>query len=203
VIVEGFVDFDYEITLLTVQHVDGVAFCEPIGHRQEGGDYQESWQPQPMSLSARAECEQIAARITGELGGHGIFGVEFFIHGDEVWFSEVSPRPHDTGMVTLISQDLTEFALHVRAILGMPVPAIRQRGPAASAVIIAEGDSSSIVFGNLERALTEPDTQLRLFGKPEVLGERRMGVGLALGGDLEEARAKALTVAQMVSVELE
>ena len=203
VIVEGFVDFDYEITLLTVQHVDGVAFCEPIGHRQEGGDYQESWQPQPMSLSARAECEQIAALVTGELGGHGIFGVEFFIEGDEVWFSEVSPRPHDTGMVTLISQDLSEFALHVRAILGMPVPVIRQRGPAASAVIIAEGDSSSILFGNLERALTAPDTQLRLFGKPEVLGERRMGVGLALGGDLEEARAKALTVAQMVSVELE
>ena len=203
VIVEGFVDFDYEITLLTIQHIDGVAFCEPIGHRQEGGDYQESWQPQPMSISAREECERLAALVTGQLGGYGLFGVEFFIQGDEVWFSEVSPRPHDTGMVTLISQDMSEFALHVRAILGMPVPVIRQRGPAASAVIIAEGNSDSVRFGNLEGALTEPDTQLRLFGKPEVKGERRMGVGLALGNDIDNARAKALGVAQAVSVELE
>ena len=203
VIVEGFVDFDYEITLLTIQHIDGVAFCEPIAHRQEGGDYQESWQPQPMSITAREECDRIAALVTGQLGGYGLFGVEFFIQGDEVWFSEVSPRPHDTGMVTLISQDLSEFALHVRAILGMPVPVIRQRGPAASAVIIAEGNSDSVRFGNLEGALTEPDTQLRLFGKPEVKGERRMGVGLALGNDIDNARAKALGVAQAVSVELE
>ena len=156
-----------------------------------------------MSIPAREECERIAALVTGQLGGYGLFGVEFFIQGDEVWFSEVSPRPHDTGMVTLISQDLSEFALHVRAILGMPVPAIRQLGPAASAVIIAEGNSASVKFGNLEDALVEPDTQLRLFGKPEVRGERRMGVGLALGNDVDNARAKAFSVAQAVSVELE
>jgi phosphoribosylglycinamide formyltransferase 2 len=180
VIIEGFVDFDYEITLLTVQHVNGCSFCDPIGHRQEGGDYQESWQPQPMSENAIKECQRIAELVTSELGGHGIFGVEFFIKGDDVYFSEVSPRPHDTGMVTLISQDLSQFALHARAILGLPVSNIRTRGPAASSVILVEGQSKSVTFKNLEKALAEEDTQIRLFGKPEVNGERRMGVALAL-----------------------
>ena len=200
VIVEGFIDFDYEITLLTVRHRDGVTFCDPIGHRQEGGDYQESWQPQPMSAAALAECQRIAERVTGELGGSGIFGVEFFIKDDAVWFSEVSPRPHDTGMVTLISQDLSEFALHARAILGLPVPVIRQFGPAASAVILAHGDSDRVSFGNLDRALAAPDTQIRLFGKPEVRGERRMGVALALDDTVEEARNKAMAAAASVDV---
>lgn len=201
VIVEGFVDFDYEITLLTVRHGEGdVSFCEPVGHRQAGGDYQESWQPQPMSAGARAECERVAAAVTGALGGRGLFGVEFFIKDDVVWFSEVSPRPHDTGMVTLIGQDLSEFALHARAILGLPIPVIRQHGPAASAVILACGDSDAVTFGNLDDALRAPDTQLRLFGKPEVRGERRMGVALALGDSLEEAREKARTVAAAVTV---
>lgn len=200
VIVEGFIDFDYEITLLTVRHRDGVTFCEPIGHRQEGGDYQESWQPQPMSDTALAECQRIAEQVTGELGGSGIFGVEFFIKDDAVWFSEVSPRPHDTGMVTLISQDLSEFALHARAILGLPVPVIRQFGPAASAVILAHGDSDQVSFGNLDKALALPDTQIRLFGKPEVHGERRMGVGLALADSIDAARAKASAVALAVDI---
>ncbi|MBT3993279.1 MAG: formate-dependent phosphoribosylglycinamide formyltransferase, partial [Gammaproteobacteria bacterium] len=195
VIVEGFVDFDYEITLLTVQHINGCSFCDPIGHRQEGGDYQESWQPQPMSDNALAECQRIANLVTSELGGQGIFGVEFFIKGDDVYFSEVSPRPHDTGMVTLISQDLSQFALHARAILGLPVSNIRTRGPAASAVILVEGVSNSVEFKNLENALIEDDTQIRLFGKPEVNGERRMGVALALSDTVENARAKALKVA--------
>ncbi|MDE0191150.1 MAG: formate-dependent phosphoribosylglycinamide formyltransferase [Gammaproteobacteria bacterium] len=202
VIVEGFIDFDYEITLLTVRHRDGVTFCAPIGHRQEGGDYQESWQPQPMTDAALAECQRIAERVTGELGGSGLFGVEFFIKDDAVWFSEVSPRPHDTGMVTLVSQDLSEFALHARAILGLPVPVIRQFGPAASAVILAHGDSDRVSFGNLEGALTAPDTQIRLFGKPEVHGERRMGVGLALADSIDAARAKAGAVAAAVDIEL-
>ena len=201
VIVEGFIDFDYEITLLTVRHRDGVTFCAPIGHRQEGGDYQESWQPQPMTDAALAECQRIAELVTGELGGSGIFGVEFFIKDDAVWFSEVSPRPHDTGMVTLISQDLSEFALHARAILGLPVPVVRQFGPAASAVILAHGDSDRVSFGNLEGALAPPDTQVRLFGKPEVHGERRMGVGLALADSIDAARAKATAVAATVDVE--
>lgn len=200
VIVEGFIDFDYEITLLTVRHRDGVTFCEPIGHRQEGGDYQESWQPQPMSDAALAECQRIAEQVTGELGGSGIFGVEFFIKDDAVWFSEVSPRPHDTGMVTLISQDLSEFALHARAILGLPVPVIRQFGPAASAVILAQGDSHRVSFGNLEAALATPDTQIRLFGKPDVHGERRMGVALALDDTVEKARNKAIAAAASVDV---
>ncbi len=198
VIVEGFVDFDYEITLLTVQHIGGVSFCAPIGHRQAGGDYQESWQPQPMSPVALAESERIAALVTAELGGYGLFGVEFFIKGDEVYFSEVSPRPHDTGMVTLISQDLSEFALHARAILGLPIPNIACRGPAASAVVLVSGDSDQVTFAGLEEALGQPDTQLRLFGKPQVQGERRMGVALALGETLEDARSKASAAAASV-----
>ena len=200
VIVEGLVDFDYEITLLTVRHRDGVAFCAPIGHRQESGDYRESWQPQPMSDAALAECQRIAAQVTGELGGSGIFGVEFFIRDDAVWFSEVSPRPHDTGMVTLISQDLSEFALHARAILGLPVPGIRQFGPSASAVILAHGDSDRVAFANLEGALEAQDTQIRLFGKPEVHGERRMGVALARADSIAAARAKAKAAAEAVEV---
>ncbi|WP_243438204.1 formate-dependent phosphoribosylglycinamide formyltransferase [Fundidesulfovibrio soli] len=202
VIVEGFVDFDYEITLLTVRHAGGVSFCEPIGHRQEKGDYRESWQPHPMSAAALAEAERMAKAVTGALGGRGIFGVELFIKGDMVLFSEVSPRPHDTGMVTLISQDLSEFALHVRAILGLPIPAIRLYGPAASRVILAEGDSTAPAFEVAPEALAEPDTSLRLFGKPEVHGARRMGVALALGKDVEEAKAKAIRAASHVTVKL-
>lgn len=202
VIIEGFVDFDYEITLLTVQHVNGCSFCDPIGHRQEGGDYQESWQPQPMSENAIKECQRIAELVTSELGGYGIFGVEFFIKGDDVYFSEVSPRPHDTGMVTLISQDLSQFALHARAILGLPVSNIRTRGPAASSVILVEGQSKSVTFKNLEKALTEEDTQIRLFGKPEVNGERRMGVALALSDNIKNARSKALKVSETIEYEL-
>jgi len=198
VIVEGFVDFDYEITLLTVRHADGVSFCAPIGHRQEGGDYQESWQPQPMAEAALAECERIATAVTDALGGYGLFGVEFFIKGDKVYFSEVSPRPHDTGLVTLLSQDLSEFALHARAILGLPVPTIRSRGPAASAVILVRGDSSCVRFTGVDAALAEPDTEVRLFGKPEVQGERRMGVALALGSDVADARTKASAAAAKV-----
>jgi len=202
VIVEGFVDFDYEITLLTVRHRDGTSFCEPIGHRQQDGDYRESWQPQPMAEPVLQRCQQIAEQVTAALGGRGIFGVELFIKGGEVYFSEVSPRPHDTGMVTLISQDLSEFALHARAILGLPVPAIRNLGPSASAVILVQGESSEVSFGNLEQALTEPDTDLRLFGKPEVSGQRRMGVALARGGDVEEAKRKAIEAAARVEIEL-
>lgn len=198
VIVEGFVEFDYEITLLTVRAVDGTHFCAPIGHRQERGDYRESWQPQPMSEAALAEAQRIARAVTDNLGGYGVFGVEFFVRGDTVYFSEVSPRPHDTGLVTLISQDLSEFALHARAILGLPIPTIRQRGPAASAVILVEGDSDQVQFRGLDRALSSPDTQLRLFGKPEVRGERRLGVALALGKDIEEAKAKAVAAATAV-----
>ena len=202
VIVEGFVDFDYEITLLTVRHEGGTSFCEPIGHRQEGGDYRESWQPQPMSAAARAECERIAELVTADLGGFGLFGMEFFIRGDEVWFSEVSPRPHDTGMVTLVGQQLSEFSLHARAILGLPIPVIRQHGPSASAVILAHGKSSDITYANLDQALAEADTELRLFGKPEVDGERRLGVALARADSIEEARSRARTVAEAVRVKL-
>ncbi len=191
VIVEGFVEFDYEITLLTIRHAGGTSFCAPIGHLQIDGDYRESWQPQPMSAAALVEAQRVAEKVTAELGGHGLFGVELFIRGDEVLFSEVSPRPHDTGLVTLISQDLSEFALHVRAILGLPIPTIRQHGPAASCALLVEGESKDVIFTGLESALTEPDTAIRLFGKPEVKGKRRMGVALALGADLEEARAKA------------
>ncbi|NKN31873.1 formate-dependent phosphoribosylglycinamide formyltransferase [Marichromatium bheemlicum] len=202
VIVEGFIAFDYEITLLTVRHRDGTAFCAPIGHRQEDGDYRESWQPHPMTPTALARAREIAARVTEALGGRGIFGVELFVRGDEVIFSEVSPRPHDTGMVTLISQDLSEFALHARAILGLPIPEIRQHGPAASAVILVEGESPRPRFTNLAEALAEPGTDLRLFGKPEVLGRRRMGVALACGHDIEDAKARALRAASRVRVEL-
>lgn len=200
VIVEGFVDFDYEITLLTVRHRDGTSFCQPIGHRQEDGDYRESWQPQPMSATALAESQRIAQAVTDALGGLGVFGVELFIKGDTVFFSEVSPRPHDTGLVTLISQDLSEFALHARAILGLPIPNIAQHGPSASAVILVEGRSKNVCFGDLEKALAEPDTQIRLFGKPEVKGKRRMGVAVARGKDIDDAVAKARRAAAAVSV---
>ncbi len=202
VIVEGFIDFDYEITLLTVRHVGGTTFCAPIGHRQVKGDYHESWQPQAMSPKALAESERVAKAVTEALGGRGLFGVELFVKGDQVWFSEVSPRPHDTGLVTLISQDLSEFALHARAILGLPIPAIRQFGPSASAVILVDGESQQVSFGNLGAALTEPDSALRLFGKPEVSGQRRMGVALARAESIEEARAKATRSAEAVVIEL-
>ncbi|MEC8861055.1 MAG: formate-dependent phosphoribosylglycinamide formyltransferase [Pseudomonadota bacterium] len=202
VIVEGFVDFDYEITLLTVRHRDGTSFCEPIGHRQERGDYRESWQPQAMSDQALARAREVAEAVTGALGGYGLFGVELFVKGDQVYFSEVSPRPHDTGLVTLISQNLSEFALHARAILGLPVPLIRQRGPSASAVLLVAGDSDCVSFSNLAQALSEPDTDLRLFGKPEVRGERRMGVALANGESVDEAIAKALRVINTIEVKV-
>ena len=202
VIVEGFVDFDYEITLLTVRHVGGTTFCAPIGHRQEAGDYHESWQPQAMTEAALAESQRIALAVTGALGGRGVFGVELFVKGDQAWFSEVSPRPHDTGMVTMISQDLSEFALHARAILGLPIPLIRQLGPSASAVLLVSGKSNNVSFGNIQQALVEPDTQLRLFGKPEVDGQRRMGVALARGETVDEARKKASRVAGSIDVSL-
>ena len=200
VIVEGFVEFDYEITLLTVRHVGGTSFCAPVGHRQVDGDYHESWQPQPMSDKAREAAESMARRVTESLGGRGIFGVEMFVKGDDVLFSEVSPRPHDTGMVTMVGQDLSEFALHARAILGLPIPVIRQRGPSASYVILGEGESENIRYEIGDEALSEPDTELRLFGKPEMHGHRRLGVGLARGATLDEARAKAKRVAQAVRV---
>jgi len=202
VIIEGFVDFDYEITLLTVRHAAGTSFCEPIGHMQIDGDYRESWQPQPMSQLARAEAEHIARSITDGLGGFGLFGVELFVKGDEVYFSEVSPRPHDTGMVTLISQDLSEFALHARAILGLPIPNIHQHGPSASSVILVEGTSQQVEFTHLDRALSQPDTQLRLFGKPAVEGKRRMGVALARGANLDEALEKARKASGAVDITL-
>ena len=190
VIVEGFVNFDYEITQLTVRHINGTSFCEPIGHVQVDGDYRESWQPQAMTLAAREKAREIATKITDALGGRGIFGVELFIKGDDVIFSEVSPRPHDTGMVTMISQDLSQFALHARAVLGLPGPNITFHGPSASRAVVVEGDSNQLQFGNLENVLSLPDTQMRFFGKPEVHGHRRMAVLLARGTSLEEARAK-------------
>ncbi len=202
VIIEGFVDFDYEITQLILRHVGGTSFCDPIGHIQVDGDYRESWQPQPMSETAQANARDYAKKITDALGGRGIFGVELFIKGDEVYFSEVSPRPHDTGMVTLISQDLSQFALHARAILGLPIPNIHQHGPSASAVILVEGMSQSVTFSNLNAALTEPDTQLRLFGKPEVAGKRRMGVAVARAESIDAAREKARQAAAAVEVSL-
>ena len=202
VIVEGFVDFDYEITLLTVRHLDGTSFCDPVGHVQIDGDYRESWQPQPMSDTALANAREYAQKITDALGGRGIFGVELFVKGDDVLFSEVSPRPHDTGMVTMIAQDLSQFALHARAILGLPIPNIVQHGPSASAVILVEGNSEQVSFGNLNEALAEPDTQLRLFGKPQVKGKRRMGVAIARDDTLEAAREKAKRVAAAVEVKL-
>ena len=191
VIVEGFVDFDYEITLLTVRSVSGTVFCEPIGHIQIDGDYRYSWQPQPMSAKAIESAREIARKVTDALGGYGIFGVELFIKGDEVIFSEVSPRPHDTGMVTMISQDLSEFALHARALLGLPVPAIRFYSPSASRAVVVEGDTDKIEMDNLENVLAEPGTQMRIFGKPEIKGHRRMGVILATDENVEAARAKA------------
>jgi phosphoribosylglycinamide formyltransferase 2 len=198
VIVEGFVAFDYEITLLTLRHRGGTSFCAPIGHLQVDGDYRESWQPQPLGAAALEEAQRIAAAVTAELGGAGIFGVEFFVRGEQVWFSEVSPRPHDTGLVTLVSQDLSEFALHVRAILGLPVPAIRQLGPAASCAILLQGESRDVCFHALDRALAVPDVQLRLFGKPEVHGRRRMGVALARAGAIAAAREAARRAAEAV-----
>ena len=202
VIVEGFVDFDYEITQLTVRHSGGTSFCEPIGHVQVSGDYRESWQPHPMSETAQQEARHYAKAITEALGGYGVFGVELFIKGDEVLFSEVSPRPHDTGMVTMISQDLSQFALHARAILGLPIPVIRQFGHSASSVILVEGKSENVSFSNLDEALLTPDTQLRLFGKPMVNGQRRMGVALARADSIESAREKANQVVSKVNVSL-
>jgi phosphoribosylglycinamide formyltransferase 2 len=202
VIIEGFVNFDFEITLLTVRHRDGTSFCAPIGHRQEAGDYRESWQPQPMTEKALSRAQSMAEKVTTALGGSGLFGVEFFIKGDDVIFSEVSPRPHDTGLVTLVSQDLSEFALHARAILGLPIPAIRQNGASASSVILVSGESSNVQFSDLEKALVTPDTQLRLFGKPEVAGSRRMGVALALADSIGQARDKANACATAVKVTL-
>ncbi|WP_237061584.1 formate-dependent phosphoribosylglycinamide formyltransferase [Microbulbifer zhoushanensis] len=211
VIVEGFVDFDYEITLLTIRHDDGsgndkgnivTSFCAPIGHRQADGDYQESWQPQAMSAAALSRAQEIAKAVTDNLGGRGLFGVELFVKGDEVIFSEVSPRPHDTGLVTLISQDLSEFALHARAILGLPIPNIQLHCASASSVLLVEGDSTQVQFGNLGAALSRPDTQLRLFGKPEIAGKRRLGVALARADDTETARNTANAVIADIEVKL-
>jgi phosphoribosylglycinamide formyltransferase 2 len=202
VIVEGFVAFDYEITLLTVRHVDGVSFCAPIGHRQQDGDYRESWQPQTMSDLALAEARRQAGAVTEALGGCGVFGVEFFVKGDAVFFSEVSPRPHDTGLVTLISQELSEFALHARAILGLPIPVIHQYGPAASCAVLAEGEGTAPRYHGIAQALAEPDTQLRLFGKPAVSGRRRMGVTLARADTVDAAIAKAVRAAGKLRIEL-
>jgi phosphoribosylglycinamide formyltransferase 2 len=196
VIVEGFVDFDYEITLLTVRHAGGTDFCAPIGHLQIAGDYRESWQPHPMSTIALEESRRIATRITEALGGRGVFGVELFVKDDRVWFSEVSPRPHDTGMVTLISQDLSEFALHVRAILGLPIPSIRLHGASASCAVLIDADTANLSFTQVESVLQEQDTALRLFGKPEVRGHRRMGVTLARADSVERARDVARDMAE-------
>ena len=201
VIIEEMIDFDYEITLLTVRHINGTSFCEPIGHRQINGDYIESWQPQQMPDSALAKAKDVALSITNALGGYGIFGVELFIKGDEVWFSEVSPRPHDTGLVTLISQDLSEFALHVRAILGLPIPNIKQHGPSASHVIKVKGKGDNISFTNLNKALEQDDTQIKLFGKPSVDGKRRLGVAVACGKNIDTARAKARASANAIQTE--
>ena len=200
-IVEGFVDFDYEITLLTVRHAGGTTFCAPIGHWQKDGDYRESWQPQPMSDLALARSQEIALAITDDLGGWGVFGVELFVQGDEVWFSEVSPRPHDTGLVTLASQDLSQFALHARAILGLPIPAIVQLGPSASCAMLAQGHGAP-VFSHVEQALQKPDTGLRLFGKPRVEGQRRVGVTLGRSPDVDTARALAREAAETIHIEL-
>ena len=202
VIVEGFIDFDYEITLLTVRHVGGTTFLEPIGHHQVGGDYQESWQPQIMTPAAKAKAQEIAGKITGALGGRGIFGVEMFIKGDQVIFSEVSPRPHDTGMVTMITQDLSEFALHARAILGLPIPNIAFHGPGASKAIVVDGTSRQVAFKNVEKVLSEPDTAMRIFGKGELNGHRRLGVMLARGKDTDEALKKVFAMREKLEVEL-
>ena len=201
VIVEGFVDFDYEITLLTVRHIGGTSFCEPIGHYQKNGDYQRSWQPQPMSETAIVKAREIAKKVTDALGGYGIFGVEFFIKGDDVIFSELSPRPHDTGMVTLISQHLSEFALHVRALLGLPIPEIKFYGPSASRALLAEGNSTDIIFTGMEEALSIPGTDMRVFGKPEVKGHRRMGVMLATADNVDAACEKVEEAASKIKIE--
>ena len=202
VIVEGFVKFDYEITLLTVRHIGGTSFLAPIGHRQQNGDYQESWQPQAMSDVALQKAQHIAEKITGALGGRGIFGVEMFVCGDEVIFNEVSPRPHDTGMVTLISQELSEFALHARAILGLPIPEINLISPSASKAIVVQGKSNQVQFGNLENVLAEPNTNIRLFGKGEVNGHRRMGVILARDISVEKALEKAFRAYEKLEITL-
>jgi len=201
VIVEGFVEFDYEITLLTVRHKNGTSFCEPIGHVQSDGDYRQSWQPQPMTDDALSSAQKVAESITSALGGYGIFGVELFIKGDEVIFSEVSPRPHDTGLVTLISQDISQFALHARAILGLPIPNIMQHGPCASSVILGEGHSEEISFNGVDKALSEPDTQIRLFGKPSISGRRRLGVAVARGNSIDEAKDKAIRASEAINIQ--
>jgi len=200
IIIEKFVPFDYEITLLTVRHVDGTTFCKPIGHRQENGDYRESWQPQPMSEAALAKAQEYARKITDALGGRGIFGVELFVKDDDIIFSEVSPRPHDTGLVTVISQDLSEFALHVRAILGLPIPGIRQYGTAASSVILSNGTSNKPAFNGVDVALREADTKVLIFGKGECAGVRRLGVALALADDVESAVEKAKKVSSAIAI---
>ncbi len=202
VIVEGFVQFDYEITQLTVRHSAGTTFLKPVGHVQVDGDYRESWQPQVMSEKALQKAQDIARKVTDALGGYGIFGVELFIKGDDVLFSEVSPRPHDTGMVTMISQDMSQFALHARAVLGLPVPGVRFYGPSASRSIVVEGDTDKVVFGNLDEVLSEEGVQMRIFGKPEVVGHRRLGVILATADTVEEARAKADRAYKKLKVKL-
>ena len=202
VIVEEFIDFEFEITLLTVRHTGGTSFCEPIGHRQEEGDYQESWQPHPLAQNVLERCKNIATQVTHSLSGFGLFGVEFFIRDETVWFNELSPRPHDSGMVTMISQDLSEFALHVRAFLGLPIPQIKFFGPSASAVISVQGESDQVVYGNLDQVLQQPMTEIRLFGKPQVRGERRMGVALARGDSVEEAKDSAKRAADLVRTKL-
>ena len=202
VIVEGFVQFDYEITQLTVRHSAGTTFLKPVGHVQVDGDYRESWQPQVMSEKALQKAQDIARKVTDALGGYGIFGVELFIKGDDVLFSEVSPRPHDTGLVTMISQDMSQFALHARAVLGLPVPGVRFYGPSASRAIVVEGDTDKVVFGNLDEVLSEEGVQMRIFGKPEVVGHRRLGVILATADTVEEARAKADRAYKKLKVKL-
>jgi phosphoribosylglycinamide formyltransferase 2 len=202
IIVEKFIDFDYEITLLTVRHSGGTSFCDPVGHIQIDGDYRESWQPQAMTPEALAEAQNIGRKITDKMGGRGLLGVELVIKGEEVFFSEVSPRPHDTGMVTMISQDLSEFALHARAVLGLPIPAIRQFGPSASCALLVEGTSRQVSFSGLDEALAGEDIHIRLFGKPEVKGKRRMGVILARDESIEKARLKARKAAESIKVQL-
>ncbi len=202
VIVEGFIDFDYEITLLTIRHKSGTDYCLPIGHRQEGGDYQESWQPQYMSDIALERSKHIAKKVTDSLGGYGLFGVELFVKGDQVYFSEVSPRPHDTGMVTMISQDLSEFALHARAFLGLPIPEIHFHGSSASAALVVSGESKQVSFGNLTEVLSQPNTDIRLFGKPQVSGKRRMAVALARDETVESATEKAINARSKIKVNL-
>ena len=202
VIVEGFIDFDYEITQLTVRHIDGTSFLEPVGHVQKNGDYRESWQPQTMSPKAKEKAREIAGKITEAVGGRGIFGVELFVKGDDVIFNEVSPRPHDTGMVTMITQDLSQFALHARAVLGLPIPNIRFLGPGASQAVVVEGDSTQVSFGNLGKVLEQPDTQIRLFGKPEVHDHRRMGVLLARAESTDEARRKTKNMLDNLEITL-